>query len=90
MVSPRIRMASCNLSSFSLDKQAILLQHINREGLNVVNVQETHWSHNEFKDQVSKAAKFFQPCSIFGSHCNKDDKAAGVITIIKGTLQRKD
>src|SRR3989338_10132346 len=82
-------MASCNLSSFSIDKQAILMHHIERERLNVINVQETHWSSNEFKDNIAKAAKFFHPCSIYGSPCNKDDKAAGVITIIKGTLQRK-
>ena len=64
------------------------MSHIDRERLNVINVQETHWSSNEFKDNISKAAKFFHPCSIYGSHCKKDDKAAGVITIVKGTLQR--
>ncbi|EFC43434.1 predicted protein [Naegleria gruberi] len=82
-------MASCNLSSFSIDKQAILLHHIKNERLDVINIQESHWDSSVFKDNVSKAAKFFSPCKIYGTPCSPNDKAAGILTIIKGTLHRK-
>ena len=82
-------MASCNLSSFSIDKQAILLGLIKQERLDIACIQESHWKPDEIKDNITKCAKFFSPCKVYASHADPKDKSAGIITIVKGTLQRK-
>src|SRR3989338_3616076 len=84
-----LRMASCNLSSFTLDKQAILQNLIKTERLGVVNIQESHWKPSELSMNISNCAKFFSPCKVFASQASPNDKHAGVITIVKGSLQKK-
>ena len=82
-------MASFNLSSFDITKQAILLNCIEKERLNIVNVQETHWTDCNSSRFISHAASFFRPCHIYHSHASDNDKGAGILTIVRGSLKRK-
>ena len=77
------KMASCNLSSFTINKQAILLDKIKKEGFNLVCVQEIHWTNN---DSVKNCASFFRPCRVFHSPATANDKYAEIVTIIRGSL----
>ncbi|EFC48404.1 predicted protein [Naegleria gruberi] len=79
----------CTLNKPNSDKQAILLGLIKQERLDIACIQESHWKPDEIKDNITKCAKFFSPCKVYASHADPKDKSAGIITIVKGTLQRK-
>ncbi len=80
-----IKLASANLSCFTLSKQACLFNTIDRHNLDIINIQETHWDLSNTQ-QLKLSRSFFKDFYLFNSFKQKNDSYGGIITLIKKKL----
>ncbi|KAL9641820.1 hypothetical protein ABK040_011805 [Willaertia magna] len=70
-----------NLAGLSLLKRGIVLNNIDRFKLNIINIQETHWSSENGFHKVQLLQRFIGQCSVYNSF--KKDKYSGILSIVK-------
>lgn len=86
----RLKVASFNLSGLDLTKINSIQELIEKESLNVINIQETHFTKQKDYWTLDGMKKYLYPCQIFNSYApDKANAFSGVLTIVKPSARSR-